>query len=62
MKIVYAVVNAAMSKFTVIISGSHSTGNYRMLGPVDTRMMLVLGIFAYLNVPIPESKYRVFRM
>lgn len=140
-KMVHAVANATVPKFTVIIGGSHGAGNYGMCGrayaprllwiwansrtsvmggeqaatvlvtikkdqlqkkgkdltddemeairkpilekydreghpyystarlwddgiidPVDTRMVLALGICAALNAPIPEPKYGVFRM
>ena len=140
-KMVHAVANASVPKFTVIIGGSHGAGNYGMCGrayaprflwtwpnsrtsvmggeqaanvlvtvkrdqlaqkgkelteeeiksiqkpilekyeqeghpyystarlwddgiidPVDTRMVLALGISASLNAPIPEPKYGVFRM
>ncbi len=140
-KMVHAVANATVPKFTVIIGGSHGAGNYGMCGrayaprllwiwpnsrtsvmggeqaatvlvtikkdqlekigkgltdeemeairrpilekydreghpyystarlwddgiidPVDTRMVLALGICAALNAPIPELKYGVFRM
>jgi acetyl-CoA carboxylase carboxyltransferase component len=33
-----------------------------IIDPVDTRMVLGLGISASLNAPIPESRYGVFRM
>ena len=33
-----------------------------IIDPVDTRMVLALGISASLNAPIPEPKYGVFRM
>jgi len=140
-KMVHAVANASVPKFTVIIGGSHGAGNYGMCGrayaprflwiwpnsrtsvmggeqaatvlvtvkkdqmekkgiemsedemeaietpilekydreghpyystarlwddgiidPVDTRMVLALGISASLNASIPEPKYGVFRM
>ncbi len=140
-KMVHAVANASVPKFTVIIGGSHGAGNYGMCGrayaprflwtwpnsrtsvmggeqaanvlvtvkrdqlaqigkeltaeeiktiqqpilekyereghpyystarlwddgiidPVDTRMVLALGISASLNAPIPEPKYGIFRM
>ncbi|MFQ6124527.1 MAG: carboxyl transferase domain-containing protein [Candidatus Heimdallarchaeota archaeon] len=140
-KMVHAVANATVPKFTVIIGGSHGAGNYGMCGrayaprflwiwpnsrtsvmggeqaatvlvtikkdqlrkkgkdmtedemeairkpilekydreghpyystarlwddgiidPVDTRMVLALGICTALNAPIPEPKYGVFRM
>jgi len=140
-KMVHAVANATVPKFTVIIGGSHGAGNYGMCGrayaprllwiwpnsrtsvmggeqaatvlvtikkdqlqkkgkdltgeemeairkpilekydreghpyystarlwddgiidPVDTRMVLALGICAALNAPILEPKYGVFRM
>lgn len=140
-KMVHAVANATVPKFTVIIGGSHGAGNYGMCGrayaprflwtwpnsrtsvmggeqaatvlvtvkrdqlakkgkelteeeiedirkpilekydreghpfystarlwddgvidPMDTRMVLALGISASLNAPIPEPKYGVFRM
>ncbi len=33
-----------------------------ILDPVDTRMVLALGISAALNAPIPETRFGVFRM
>jgi acetyl-CoA carboxylase carboxyltransferase component len=33
-----------------------------IIDPVDTRMVLGLGIAAALNAPIPETKFGVFRM
>ena len=33
-----------------------------IIDPVDTRMVLALGIAASLNAPIPETKFGVFRM
>jgi acetyl-CoA carboxylase carboxyltransferase component len=124
-KLVMAVANAAVPKFTVIVGGSFGAGNYAMCGrayeprqlwmwpnarisvmggeqaatvltmvgdadpeeirekyeregnpyystarlwddgiidPLDTRRVLVLGISAALNAPIPETTFGVFRM
>jgi acetyl-CoA carboxylase carboxyltransferase component len=33
-----------------------------IIDPVDTRLVLGLGISAALNAPIPETKFGVFRM
>ena len=33
-----------------------------IIDPVDTRMVLALGISAALNAPIPETRFGVFRM
>ena len=33
-----------------------------IIDPLDTRMMLALGIAASLNAPIPETKFGIFRM
>jgi len=33
-----------------------------VIDPVDTRIVLGLGISASLNAPIPDSKMGVFRM
>jgi 3-methylcrotonyl-CoA carboxylase beta subunit len=33
-----------------------------IIDPVDTRMVLGLGLSAALNAPIPETKFGVFRM
>jgi 3-methylcrotonyl-CoA carboxylase beta subunit len=33
-----------------------------IIDPVDTRMVLSLGLSAALNAPIPETKFGVFRM
>jgi acetyl-CoA carboxylase carboxyltransferase component len=124
-KLVMAVANAAVPKFTVITGGSFGAGNYAMcgrayeprqlwmwpnarisvmggeqaamvltmvgdadpdeirakydregspyystarlwddgiIGPLDTRRVLALGISAALNAPIPETTFGIFRM
>jgi 3-methylcrotonyl-CoA carboxylase beta subunit len=33
-----------------------------IIDPVDTRMVLALGISASLNAPIPTTRFGVFRM
>ena len=33
-----------------------------IIDPVDTRMVLALGISAALNAPVPETRFGVFRM
>ncbi|MCH8087724.1 MAG: acetyl-CoA carboxylase [Chloroflexi bacterium] len=33
-----------------------------VIDPVDTRMVLALGISAALNAPIPETRFGIFRM
>jgi 3-methylcrotonyl-CoA carboxylase beta subunit len=33
-----------------------------VIDPIDTRMVLALGISAALNAPIQETKFGVFRM
>jgi 3-methylcrotonyl-CoA carboxylase beta subunit len=33
-----------------------------VIDPLDTRLVLSLGISAALNAPIPDSKWGVFRM